>query len=377
MAIDRNQILNDVLSSISKELGPQENIARYKDLNNMYVETLSSGSLGVDIILNGGFPKGRINQIVGKASSGKSTMALSMIAALQRDKPDAVIVYIDAEQAVDPKYARQLGVQLDDIVFYQPSSGDDGYNAAYKLIQSGIVDLLIIDSIPAMIPKASMDYEVGETQKVGLGATLDNQGVSRLVPAAKATGATVILINQYREKVTIGMPTQGDGFSGNGYLPGGQSLPFMSSTVLKIQRVGKEFAGDEVTGDNVRAWAIKHKTGRPYGTTDYQLDYGAGISLAAEIITWGVKFDLIGKTARTFWVIDKDSEDGVLEGSRQGSHVKFKEYLESQPELMLELRDKILKEALDADEIYDDEEKKQNEEKFAEVQAEVESMNGK
>lgn len=380
MAVDRKTIMENTLKQIREKL-PKENIGKYKDMAKfMDVETMSSGSLGVDIIMNGGFPKGRISEIVGKASSGKSTMSLSMIAALQKEKPDANILYIDAENALDPSYARQLGVNLDEVVLIQPENGEAGYQAAHLFLDSGIADLVIIDSIPAMIPAGFFDYEVGEQTKIGMGASLDNQGVSRMLKIVGKTKAVVILINQYREKVTIGMPKQGDGVSGNGYLPGGQGLPFMMSSILKIQRVGKEFIGDEVVGDEVLAMTIKHKTGKPLQNTNYTLDYGQGISLAAEIMNWGVEAGLVGKTARTYWLINDEAtpeqiEENpdleVVEGSRQGSGIKFKAWLEERPELMRKLRAKILKYYLDQNRNFHDEEV------FEESKAEIEQANSK
>lgn len=354
MAIDKNAIMKQTLESITNKL-EGERIGKYKDLKEaMDVQTLSTGSIAVDECLNGGIAIGRVNEIVGRASSGKTTMCLSIIANLQKEKPDAQILYIDAENALDPNYMKKLGVDLDSLYIVQPDNGENAYEIAYMFIASGVADLVVLDSIPAMIPKAMFDYELDEQPKIGLGATLDTRGMSRLVSATKKHGGTVIAINQYKDKVTIGMPTQGDGFSGNGYLPGGTSLPFMFSQVIKIQRVGKITVGDEVVGDQIRVWAIKNKIGAPYTTCDYFTSYGKGIRIAEEIIEYGSRPELgiIGKTSRTYWVVDEEAtkaarkedpnaDEIIVEGSRCSSRPKFLEYLESNQELLDQLTVKV------------------------------------
>lgn len=354
MAVDRNAIMAQTMAAIRGKL-PDERIGKYQDLKaKMDVKTLTTGSIAVDEALNGGIAVGRVNSIVGKASSGKTTMCLCIIAELQKSKPDAQILYIDAENALDPKYMKSLGVNLDDLYIVQPENGENAYEIAYMFIASGVADLVVLDSIPAMIPAAMFDYELDEQPKIALGATLDTRGMSRLVSATKKHGGTVIAINQYKEKITIGIPTQGDGFSGNGYLPGGTSLPFMFSQVLKIQRVGKIYEGDDVVGDQIRVWTIKNKIGAPYTTADYFTSYGRGIRLAEEVIEYGSRPELgiIGKTSRTYWVIDKEATDKarevdpeaeeiIVEGSRCSSRPKFLEYLESDQELLDSLVEKV------------------------------------
>ena len=355
MALSKDEIMAKTLEAIRDKM-PDEHIGKYQDLrDHLDVETLSTGSIAVDEALNGGWAVGRVNSIVGKASSGKSSMMFSTIACLQKRKPDAQILYIDAENALDPRYMKSLGVDLDKMYIVQPDNGEDAYDIAYMFISSGVADLVVLDSIPAMIPKAMLEYELDEQPKIAMGATLDTRGMSRLVTATKQYGGTVIAINQYKERVQVGMPTQGDGVSGNGYLVGGSSLPFMFSQILKIQRVGKIFEGDEVVGDQVRCWAIKNKIGAPYTTSDYFLSYGKGINLAEEVIMYGTEMGLIGKTARTFWVIDKDATDAarledpnaeeiIVEGSRQGSRPKFVEYLNNTPEVLDVLIEKVREE---------------------------------
>ena len=194
-----------------------------------------------------------------------------------------------------------------------------------------------------MIPKAMMEYELDEQPKIALGATLDTRGVARIFGSANKTGCTVILINQYRERVVVGMPTQGDGVSGSGYLPGGQSLPFYMSQILKIQRVGKVFDGEEVVGDQVRLWAIKNKVGKPYTTVDFYTSYGKGISVADEILEYGDKYGFITRTARTYAVMDKTSDDpeAIIEGSRKSGRQNFINWLNENPKLLEDLKEKI------------------------------------
>lgn len=346
MAIDRRAIMDQTLEAIKKAM-PNELVARYKDMEGaLDIEKISTGSIAIDGCLGGGPPKGRLIELVGKSSSGKTTLALVIIAQMQKENPDANIMYIDAENALDPSYAVQLGVNLNDIIFCQPNSGDDGYKIASMFVNSGVGDLLVIDSIPSMLPKAMLDYDPGEQQKIAMGATLDTQGIARIFGPANKTGCTVICINQYREKVQIGMPTQGDGISGNGYLPGGQTLPFYFSQIIKIQRVGKVLDGDEVVGDNVRMWVIKNKVGKPYTTVDFVVSYGRGISKADEIIEYGSdekywgENPLIQRTARTYSVIDLKTGE-IVEGTRHTSRQSFVNFLNDNPSLMEDLVEKI------------------------------------
>lgn len=352
MAINKEDIMKKTIEAIKAKM-PSENIAKYKDMDGaMDVKRLSTGSIAIDVCIGGGLPVGRLIQVVGKASSGKTTLCLVTIAQLQKEKPDAKILYVDAENALDPEYAIALGVDLDNIYLVQPENGENGYEIAAMFIDSGIADLVVIDSIPAMIPKAMMEYELGEQPKIALGATLDTRGVARIFASANKTGCTVLLINQYRERVTIGMPTQGDGVSGSGYLPGGQSLPFYMSQILKIQRVGKVYEGEEVVGDQVRLWAIKNKVGKPYTTVDFYTSYGKGISIADEVLEYGSQFGYIAKTARTYAVIDVEAtevarvedpkaDEIIVDGSRKSGRQNFINYLNENPELLNDLKEKI------------------------------------
>lgn len=343
MAVNKELIIENVLKEIGNKF-PNELVAKYKDMNGAFdIERLSTGSIAVDEALGGGIPKGRLIEIVGKASSGKTTLALTITAEIQKENPDAHILYLDAECALDTDYARGLGVNIDEVFLVQPSSGDKGYAIAESFINSGVMDLIIIDSIPAMIPEAMLNYEIGERPQIAVGAALDNAGVSRLFSAAAKTGCTVILINQYRERVVVGTPTQGDGISGNGYLPGGQSLPFYMSQIIKIQRVGKIYDGEEVVGDQVRMWAIKNKVGKPYTQVDFYTSYGNGISIADEIVEYGEKYGFITKTARTYAVRDLESEDpeAIVENSRKSGRQNFINWLNENPKLVFSLKKQI------------------------------------
>lgn len=350
--IDKKTIMEDTIAKIRNKM-PDELLGKYSEMDGaMDVERLSTGSIAIDTTIGGGLPKGRLIQIVGKASSGKTTLCLVTIAQLQKEKPDANILYVDAENALDPEYAASLGVNMDNIYLVQPSNGENGYEIAAMFIESGVADLVVIDSIPAMIPKAMLEYELDEQPKIALGATLDTRGIARIFTIANKTKCTVLLINQYRERVTIGMPTQGDGVSGSGYLPGGQSLPFYMSQILKIQRVGKIYDGDNVVGDQVRLTSIKNKVGKPYATVDFYTSYGNGISIADEILEYGEKYGYVFKTARTYALIDKeateaarkenpDADEIIVEGSRKSGRQNFINYLNEDKKRLEELKVKI------------------------------------
>lgn len=345
MAIDRSKVLEATLKDIRSKI-PDLVIDKYENMSNLDVDKLGTGSIAMDAVLGGGIGKGRLVEIVGKASSGKTTLCLTIIAALQREKPDAVIVYIDSENALDPIYMKQLGVDMSKLIITQPMTGEEAYTVAESFVASGVCDLVVCDSIPAMIPEATLNYEFDETPKIGLVATLHGRGVSRLFNRANKTGCTVIMINQYRDRTVIGMPTQGDGVSGSGYLPGGQTIPFYFSQILKIQRVGKVKEGVDVVADQIRMWAIKNKIGRPYVTADFYIAYGRGIDTAQEVIEFGDKYGLITRTSRTYAVLDPNVEQPedkpiIIEGSRQSSRQAFVNYLNRTPEVMDMLVNKI------------------------------------
>lgn len=364
MAVDKQAILEKTLEAIRKKM-PTEVIGKYSEIGkNMDVATLSTGSIAVDETIGGGVPIGRLIEIVGKASSGKTTLCLTIIANLQKEKPDAIILYVDAENALDPAYAKRLGVNLDDVIIIQPDNGEDGYDAAAMFVDSGIADLVVIDSIAAMIPKAMLEYELDEQPKIAMGATLDTRGVARLFNSANKTKTTVLLINQYRERTVIGMPTQGDGVSGTGYLPGGQSLPFYMSQILKIQRVGKVEELGEIVADQVRMWSIKNKIAPPYRTTDFYIAYNKGVDIAQEVIEYGSQYGFIFKTARTYAIINLEATAAarvenpeadviVFDESRQTSRQKFVNYLNENKDILEDLKKKIQKELKDARESGD------------------------
>lgn len=335
MAADKAAIMAGVLEKLKADM-PDEVVGKYKDIgSDMDVETISTGSLAIDHAIGGGFAKGRLVELVGFTSSGKTTLALTACAAMQRDKEDAVILYVDAENALDPAYAKMLGVDVDSMYIIQPNNGENGYLAAETFIKSGVADLVVIDSIAAMIPKAMLETDFGEQAQIGIGARLDSQGIAKIYAAANKTKTTVILINQWKKAVRINMYDVGDGVSGQYYQSGGQTLPFFLTQMLEIKRVGKLWEGDTVVSDQIRMTVRKNKIAPPYVTADFYISMGKGVDYAQEAIDFGVQFDLIEKSGRSMFTIV-----GVEE-SRSNGRQKFLAYLDSHPKELKDLRDAI------------------------------------
>lgn len=335
MAIDRRAIMEQTLNKIREEM-PDETIGRYEDLgSDVDVETISTGSLAVDSVIGGGFAKGRLVELVGFTSSGKTTLALTAVAHLQKENPEANILYIDAENSLDPSYARSLGVNINDVYLIQPNNGEDGYKAAEMFIDSGVADLVVIDSIAAMIPKVLLETEMGETAQIGAGARLDSQGISHIFNKANKTKCTVILINQWKKAVKVNAFDAGDGVSGNYYQSGGQSLPFFLTQMLEIKRVGKLYEGDEVVSNQIRMTARKNKIAPPYRTADFFITFGRGLDAAQEACDLGVQFGFVEKIGRSIFQIK-----GVPESKFNGRQ-KFVNWLNDNPDELEELRNNI------------------------------------
>lgn len=339
MAIDRKKIIESTLEAIRKEM-PNETIAKYKDYGReLEVETISTGSLAADAILGGGFAVGRINCIVGHTSSGKTTLALTCCAELQKQKPDANILYVDAECALDPKYAKALGVNLDEVVIMQPDNGEDGYRAAEMFINSGVADLVIIDSIAAMIPKAMFEVELGDQAQIGMGAKLDAQGISRIFRAAYKNKTTVILINQWKKAVRVNAFDRTDGISGNYYMPGGETFKFYLSQLIEVQKVGKIYEKDEqgidqLVSHQTRARVLKNKIAPPGRESDFFITFGIGVDQVQEVIELGIQSGDIIRTGKMYYVNGDES-------NKFNGRSKFVNYLRQNPETVSQIRNKI------------------------------------
>ena len=288
MTIDDNKrkALTSALGQIEKQFGKGA-IMRMGDRVNEAIETVSTGSLGLDIALGvGGLPRGRVVEIYGPESSGKTTMTLQAIASCQRAGGTAA--FIDAEHALDPTYAEKLGVKVDDLLVSQPDTGEQALEIADMLVRSGAVDMVVVDSVAALTPKAEIEGEMGDMH-VGLHARLMSQALRKLTANIKKSGTLVIFINQIRMKIGVmfGSPET---------TTGGNALKFYASVRLDIRRIGAVKRGDEIIGSETRVKVVKNKVAPPFRQCEFEILYGEGTSREGEIIELGVAQNLIDKS---------------------------------------------------------------------------------
>lgn len=322
MADDKNKALEEAFKSIEKQFG-KGSIMRLGDKVNEQYEVIPSGSIALDMALGvGGYPKGRIIEIYGPESSGKTTFALHAIAEAQ--KQGGIAAFVDAEHALDPRYAFNLGVDVDNLIVSQPDTGEQALEICDYLIRSGAVSIIVIDSVAALVPKVEIDGDMGDSH-IGLQARLMSQAMRKLSGAISKTNCVAIFINQIREKVGVmfGSPET---------TSGGRALKFYSTIRLDIRRVEQIKQGDSAIGNITRIKVVKNKVAPPFKTCDVDLIYGKGVSKEAEIIDLGVKFDIVEKSGSWF------SYNGEKLG--QGRE-NVKEYLRNNPNLCEELLTKI------------------------------------
>lgn len=285
MDANKTKALDAALSQIERQFG-KGTVMRMGDKEHVAIPSISTGSLGLDIALGiGGLPRGRICEIYGPESSGKTTLTLQVIAESQ--KTGGTAAFIDAEHALDPAYAEKLGVQMDELILSQPDTGEQALEVAEMLVRSGAIDVLVIDSVAALTPKAEIEGEMGASH-MGLQARLLSQAMRKLTAAIKQTSTLVIFINQIRMKIGVvfGSPET---------TTGGNALKFYSSVRLDIRRTGSVKDGDEVIGNETRVKVVKNKVSPPFKQADFQIMYGSGIYRLGEVIDWGVKLSLVDK----------------------------------------------------------------------------------
>ena len=276
---EKAKALEAALSQIERQFG-KGTVMRMGDREHRGIPVISTGSLGLDIALGiGGLPRGRICEIYGPESSGKTTLTLQVIAEAQ--KLGGTCAFIDAEHALDPAYAEKLGVQMDELIMSQPDTGEQALEVAEMLVRSGAVDVLVIDSVAALTPKAEIEGEMGDSH-VGLQARLLSQAMRKLTAAIKQTNSLVIFINQIRMKIGVM-------FGNPETTTGGNALKFYSSVRLDIRRIGAVKDGDEVIGNETRVKVVKNKVSPPFKTAEFQIMYGHGIYRMGEVIDWGVE----------------------------------------------------------------------------------------
>ena len=320
---DKQRALEAALSQIDRAFGKGSVMKLGEKGKIVEIESVSTGSLGLDLALGiGGLPRGRIVEIYGPESSGKTTLALHAIAEAQ--KRGGTAAFIDAEHALDPSYAHKLGVNLDDLLVSQPDTGEQALEITDTLVRSGAVDVIVIDSVAALTPKAEIEGEMGDSLP-GLQARLMSQALRKLTASISKAGTLVIFINQIRMKIGVmyGSPET---------TTGGNALKFYASVRLDIRRIGSVKLRDEIVGNNVRVKVVKNKVAPPFREVEFDIMYGLGISKLGEIIDLGVKAGVIDKSGSWF----SYSSQRIGQGRDNA-----REFLRANPDLAREIEQKV------------------------------------
>ncbi|GAA4458437.1 recombinase RecA [Rurimicrobium arvi] len=321
-ADDKLKVLKLALDKIEKDYG-KGSVMTLGDKQNDAVDVISTGSLGLDVALGvGGFPRGRIIEIYGPESSGKTTIAIHTIAEAQ--KKGGICAIIDAEHAFDANYAKKLGVDVDNLIISQPDYGEQALEIADRLISSGAVDVVVVDSVAALVPKSELEGEMGDS-KMGLHARLMSQALRKLTATISRTGCCCIFINQLREKIGVM-------FGNPETTTGGNALKFYASVRLDIRRVSQIKDGDVASGNRTRVKVVKNKVAPPFRQVEFDLVFGEGVSKVGEIIDMGVELGVLSKSGS--WFSYGDTKIG------QGRDA-VKTFLNDNPEVATEVETKI------------------------------------
>ncbi|MGX9223851.1 recombinase RecA [Lactiplantibacillus plantarum] len=322
MADARKAALDTALKKIEKNFGKGA-IMRMGDAAQTTISTISSGSLALDDALGvGGYPRGRIVEIYGPESSGKTTVALHAVAEVQ--KQGGTAAYIDAENALDPVYAEHLGVNIDDLLLSQPDTGEQGLEIADALVSSGAVDILVVDSVAALVPRAEIEGEMGDAH-VGLQARLMSQALRKLSGTLNKTKTIALFINQIREKVGVM-------FGNPETTPGGRALKFYATIRLEVRRAEQIKEGTNIIGNRVRIKVVKNKVAPPFKRAEVDIMYGQGISQTGEIVDMAAEKDIVKKSGSWY----SYGDDRIGQGRENA-----KKYLDEHPDVMTEIRQKV------------------------------------
>jgi recombination protein RecA len=323
MGTDRDKALEMALSQIDKQFG-KGSIMRMGEKGSMAIEAVSTGALALDLALGiGGLPRGRVTEIFGPESSGKSTLAMHVVAEAQRN--GGTCAYIDAEHAMDPIYAKAIGVDIDQLLISQPDTGEQALEIADMLVRSGAIDVLVIDSVAALTPRAEIEGEMGDSH-VGLQARLMSQALRKLTGNLNKTQTIAIFINQLREKIGVmfGSPET---------TPGGRALKFYSSVRLDIRRIESLKDGAEVVGNRTRVKVVKNKVSPPFRQAEFDIMYGKGISREGSVLDMSVDLGIVKKSGAWF----------TYEGEQLGQgRENAKTFLVENPEVMVEISEKVM-----------------------------------
>jgi recombination protein RecA len=320
--MDKNKALETALSQIEKNFG-KGSIMKLGDQKLEAIDAISTGSLGLDLALGvGGVPRGRIIEIYGPESSGKTTLTLHIVAEAQ--KKGGVCAFVDAEHALDPVYAKKLGCNIDDLLISQPDTGEQALEIADTLVRSGAVDVVIVDSVAALVPKDELDGEMGDSH-MGLQARLMSQALRKLTGSISRTNCTVIFINQIRMKIGVM-------FGNPETTTGGNALKFYASVRMDIRRTGSIKEKEEVVGNQTRVKVVKNKVAPPFRQVEFDIMYGEGISKTGELIDLGVKSNIIEKSGSWF----SYNSQRIGQGRENA-----KQYLKDNPKIAAEIEKKI------------------------------------
>ncbi|MFZ8967632.1 MAG: recombinase RecA [Ilumatobacteraceae bacterium] len=320
---DRDKALEMALSQIDKQFG-KGSIMRMGERGTLPIESISTGALSLDLALGiGGLPRGRVTEIYGPESSGKSTLAMHVVAEAQRN--GGICAYIDAEHAMDPNYARAIGVDVDQLLISQPDTGEQALEIADMLVRSGSIDVIVIDSVAALTPRAEIEGEMGDSH-VGLQARLMSQALRKITGNLNKTGTIAIFINQLREKIGVmfGSPET---------TPGGRALKFYSSVRLDIRRIESLKDGAEVVGNRTRVKVVKNKVSPPFRQAEFDIMYGRGVSREGSVLDMAVDLGIVNKSGAWF------TYDGEQLG--QGRE-NAKNYLFERPEVMVDITERVM-----------------------------------
>lgn len=309
------------MDQITKQFG-DGSIMKLGDAHKVDVELISSGALSLDLALGGGYPKGRIIEIYGPESSGKTTLTLHAIAEVQKNGGTAA--FIDAEHALDPAYAKRLGVDVDNLLVSQPDNGEQALEIAETLVRSNAVDLIVVDSVAALVPQAEIDGDMGDSH-MGLQARLMSQALRKLTGIINKSKATVIFINQIRMKIGVM-------FGNPETTTGGNALKFYASVRMDIRRTGQIKEGEEIIGNRTKVKIVKNKIAAPFRTAEFDIMYNEGISRTGDVLDLAVQHGIVGKAGAWF-----DYADGKIGQGREAA----KKYLKENPEVLTEIDHKV------------------------------------
>ena len=320
--MEREKALDMALAGIEKQFG-KGSVMKMGEKGSMAIESIPTGALALDLALGvGGLPRGRVVEIYGPESSGKSTLAMHVVAEAQRN--GGICAYVDAEHAMDPVYARAIGVDVDELLISQPDTGEQALEITDMLVRSGALDIVVIDSVAALTPRAEIEGEMGDTH-VGLQARLMSQALRKLTANLNKTNTVCIFINQLREKIGVmfGSPET---------TPGGRALKFYSSVRLDIRRIESIKDGVEVVGNRTRVKVVKNKVAPPFRQAEFDIMYGRGISREGSVLDIGVDLGLIKKSGAWY----------TYEGEQLGQgRENAKQFLTDNPEIMVEVSERI------------------------------------